>query len=94
MKPFSFFPPWIWLPTYTRNNKSLSIPTVNAGWPHNEYNDYKRVGAGAADFDAHTCLADFARESREYIKRQASDKDNPFFLYVPLTSSPYSVYTR
>ena len=71
---------------YLRNNKSLSIPTVNAGWPHNEYNDYKRVGAGAADFDAHTCLADFARESREYIKRQASDQDNPFFLYVPLTS--------
>ena len=71
---------------YLRNNKSLSIPTVNAGWAHNEYNDFKRVGAGAADFDAHTCLADFARESREYIKRQASDKDNPFFLYVPLTS--------
>ena len=71
---------------YLRNNKSLSIPTVNAGWAHNEYNDFKRVGAGAADFDAHTCLADFASESREYIKRQASDKDNPFFLYVPLTS--------
>lgn len=71
---------------YLRNNRALSIPTVNGGWPHNEYNDYKRVGARAVDFDAHTCLADFARESRAYIRKQASHKDKPFFLYVPLTS--------
>lgn len=71
---------------YLRNDRALSIPTVNAGWEHNEYNDFKRVGAGAADFDAHTCLADFARESRAYIQRQAADKEKPFFLYVPLTS--------
>lgn len=71
---------------YLRNNKAISIPTINGGWEHNEYNSFKRVGARAEDFDAHTCLADFARESREYIKRQAADEDKPFFLYVPLTS--------
>jgi arylsulfatase A-like enzyme len=71
---------------YLRNNTALAIPTINGGWAHNEYNSYKRVGARDKDFDAHTCLADFARESREYIKRQAADKDKPFFLYVPLTS--------
>ncbi len=71
---------------YLRNNKAISIPTVNGGWPHNEYNSFKRVGARAEDFDAHTCLADFARESRAYIKRRAEDKNKPFFLYVPLTS--------
>ena len=75
-------PPYL----YLRNNKSLSIPTETKGWEHNEYNDYKRLGAGAADFDAHTVLADFARESRDYVKRQATDKEKPFFLYVPLTS--------
>lgn len=71
---------------YLRNNQSLSIPTVNTGWAHNEYNTFKRVGAGAETFDAHTCLADFAQESREYIKRQAADQEKPFFLYLPLTS--------
>ena len=72
---------------YLRNNKAVSVPTVNTGWPHNEYNKYKRVGAGAEDFDAHTCLADWARESRAYIKRRAEDASKkPFFLYLPLTS--------
>ena len=71
---------------YLRNNRALSIPTVNGGWEHNEYNDYKRVGARATDFNAHTCLADFARESRAYIRAQAANQAKPFFLYVPLTS--------
>ncbi len=71
---------------YLRNDKALAVPTENGGWPHNEYNKYVRIGARDPKFDAHDCLADFARESREYIQRQAKDKDKPFFLYVPLTS--------
>ena len=72
---------------YLRNDKALSLPTKDGGWAHNEYNSYKRVGAAAEDFDAHTCLADFARESRDYIKKRAAAKEKkPFFLYLPLTS--------
>jgi arylsulfatase A len=72
---------------YLRNERAVSIPTVDKSFPHNEYNSYKRVGAGAEDFDASTCLADWARESRAYIKRRADAADKkPFFLYLPLTS--------
>lgn len=72
---------------YLRNNRAVSIPTVNKGFPHNEYNDYQRIGAAATDFDASNCLADWAAESRKYIQKRAKDKsEKPFFLYLPLTS--------
>ena len=72
---------------YLRNNKAISLPTVNKGFPHNEYNKYQRIGAAAADFEASDCLADWASESRDYVKRRAKDKKKkPFFLYLPLTS--------
>ncbi len=74
-------PPYL----YLRNDRAIKPPSIDRGFPHNEYNDYQRIGAAADDFDASTCLADFARESREYIKRQATT-DDPFFLYLPLTS--------
>jgi len=72
---------------YLRNNQAISLPTVNKGFPHNEYNKYQRIGAAAADFEASDCLADWASESRDYVKRRAKDKKKkPFFLYLPLTS--------
>ena len=72
---------------YLRNDRAVAIPSVNKGFPHNEYNKYQRIGAAAADFEASDCLADGASESRDYIKRRAADKKKkPFFLYLPLTS--------
>lgn len=72
---------------YLRNDRAVAIPSVNRGFPHNEYNKYQRIGAAAADFEASRCLADWAAESRQYIKRRAVDKKKkPFFLYLPLTS--------
>jgi len=72
---------------YLRNNRAVTVPTVNKGFPHNEYNKYQRIGAAAKDFEASTCLADWAAESRSYIRRRAKDKsEKPFFLYLPLTS--------
>ncbi len=72
---------------YLRNDRAVSVPTVNKGFPHNEYNKFQRIGAAAEDFEASHCLADWASESRSYIKRRAEDKSNkPFFLYLPLTS--------
>lgn len=72
---------------YLRNNRAVTVPTVNKGFPHNEYNKYQRIGAAAEDFEASNCLADWAAESRSYIKRRAADKSKkPFFLYLPLTS--------
>ena len=72
---------------YLRNDRAVTVPTVNKGFPHNEYNKYQRIGAAAKDFDASNCLADWAAESRRYIQRRAKDKSKkPFFLYLPLTS--------
>lgn len=83
-------PPYL----YMRNDRAESVPTVNRSFPHNEYNDYFRVGAGAEDFDASTCLADFARESRNYIKERSTgeSKKDPFFLYLAL-NSPHTPVT-
>ena len=75
-------PPYV----YLRDDQAVAVPTENGGWPHNEYNDYVRIGARDPDFDAHDCLPDFAREAREYIRTQAKDETKPFFLYLPLTS--------
>ncbi|MDP7287399.1 MAG: arylsulfatase [Phycisphaerae bacterium] len=72
---------------YLRNDRAVSVPTVNKGFPHNEYNKFQRVGAAAKDFEASKCLGDWASESRSYIKRRAKDESKkPFFLYLPLTS--------
>ncbi|SMP68945.1 Arylsulfatase A [Neorhodopirellula lusitana] len=76
-------PPYV----YLRNDRAEQVPTVERGFPHNEYNDFQRIGAAAEDFDASECLATWAEQSRSYIQRQASDSsDKPFFLYLPLTS--------
>jgi arylsulfatase A len=76
-------PPYV----YLRNDRAVAVPTVNRGFPHNEYNKYQRIGAAAEDFEASNCLADWAAESRDYIKRRVKDEPGrPFFLYLPLTS--------
>ncbi len=62
---------------YLRNDVATGIPTVSKGW--------NRQGPATADFDATTCLVDFARESRAFI-RSAAESKTPFFLYLPLTS--------
>lgn len=72
---------------YLRNDRAVTVPTVNKGFPHNEYNKFQRIGAAAKDFEASDCLADWAAESRRYIRQRTKDKTNkPFFLYLPLTS--------
>ncbi len=71
---------------YLRNDRAITVPTVDRGFPHNEYNNYQRIGAAAKDFEASNCLADWAAESRRYIRQRAKDESKPFFLYLPLTS--------
>ena len=76
-------PPYL----YLRGDKAVEVPTVDRGFPHNEYNDYQRVGAASETFDPSECLADWAEASRDYIKeRVADDSGKPFFLYLPLNS--------
>lgn len=76
-------PPYL----YLRNDRAVEVPTVDRGFPHNEYNDYERVGAASETFDPGTCLADFAAESRRYIADRAGDgSGDPFFLYLALNS--------
>lgn len=72
---------------YLRDDRAVEVPTVNKSFPHNEYNDYQRIGAGAEDFDASECLSDWVVESRRYIEDRAKDvSGDPFFLYLSLTS--------
>jgi arylsulfatase A-like enzyme len=78
-------PPYL----YLENNRSISIPTVNKFFVHNEYNHYHRTGAAAKDFEASECLATWAGKSKSYIKRRTAARKNdgkPFFLYLSLTS--------
>ena len=63
---------------YLKNDKPTQEATVTKA--------FFRPGPSGADFEAINCLRDFARESRDYIKARAANKDKPFFLYLPLTS--------
>ena len=63
---------------YIRNDKAVSPGTVVKA--------FHRPGAASMDFEADRCLIDFARESVAYIDRRAEQPDQPFFLYLPLTS--------
>ncbi|MEM1296453.1 MAG: arylsulfatase, partial [Verrucomicrobiota bacterium] len=76
-------PPYL----YLRGDRAVEVPTVNRGFPHNEYNDYQRIGAASVTFDPSECLADWADASRNYIRERAADESKkPFFLYLPLNS--------
>ncbi|TWT97506.1 sulfatase family protein [Neorhodopirellula pilleata] len=63
---------------YLRNGRVVEEPTTVKA--------FHRPGPAAAGFEAVNCLRDFARESRQFI---ASSGDQPFFLYLPL-SSPHT----
>ena len=69
-------PPYV----YLRNDTVITPPTVTKA-----FKVPNRPGPAAADFEAVNVLADFARESRAFIRRSAEAK-KPFFLYLPLTS--------
>ncbi|MEM9016284.1 MAG: sulfatase-like hydrolase/transferase, partial [Verrucomicrobiota bacterium] len=76
-------PPYL----YLRGDRAVEVPTVDRGFPHNEYNDYQRIGSASETFDPSECLADWAMASRDYIRtRSADESGNPFFLYLPLNS--------
>jgi arylsulfatase A-like enzyme len=76
-------PPYL----YLRGDRAEQTPTIQRGFPHNEYNDYERIGAAASDFDASECLAKWAAESQNYIRKRTDEEPGkPFFLYLPLTS--------
>lgn len=66
-------PPYV----YLENDKILTIPTVV-----NSFN--RRPGPAAADFDASQTLIHTVAKARQYIASQKADE--PFFLYLPLTS--------
>ena len=62
---------------YIENEKAVSTATVVKA--------FHRPGAASADFEANQCLKVFAKKSVEFIEGAAS-KEEPFFLYLPLTS--------
>ena len=76
-------PPYV----YLAGDRAIAIPTTEKGWPHNEYNDFIRIGAATEDFDANKGLEVWANKATDFIGRQAQKKEaKPFFLYLPLTS--------
>lgn len=62
---------------YIENEKATKPGTVTKA--------FFRKGAAAEDFEAVDCLKNFAEKSVAFIDR-AAPKDEPFFLYLPLTS--------
>jgi len=69
-------PPYV----YLRDDVPVAVPSVTKA-----FKKPNRPGPAAADFEAENCLADFARESRAFVKTSAK-AGKPFFLYLPLTS--------
>ncbi|WP_186775827.1 sulfatase family protein [Rubripirellula tenax] len=74
-------PPYI----YIENDRFVGECTVQKSFWKN------RMGFAHADFEAVDVLPEIGRKTTDYIARQKAD--NPFFVYVPLTSphSPISV---
>jgi arylsulfatase A len=70
-------PPYL----YLRNDVPIGIPSVTKA-----FKQPNRPGPATEDFEASKVLTDLAREAREFIGREAVKKDQPFFLYMPLTS--------
>lgn len=64
---------------YLRDDKPITLPTVSRTFWQ------QRWGPAVKDFKPEQCLADFAREARAFIAREA-ENEAPFFLYLPLTS--------
>jgi len=62
---------------FVENDHAIEVPTVTKG--------FKRPGAATAGFEPEHCLPKFAEKSVDFIN-ESSNKENPFFLYVPLTS--------
>ena len=63
---------------YLKNDKPTAWANVTKA--------FHRPGPAAEDFEAINCLKDFAHEARSFIDAQAKKNENPFFLYLPLTS--------
>ena len=67
-------PPYV----YINDDRVEELPTTTKA--------FFRPGPSTADFEANQCLIHFAEKSREYIRSRGAKKDQPFFLYLPLTS--------
>lgn len=64
---------------YIENDKAVAPATVTKA--------FHRPGAASAEFEAVDCLRQWAKHSVDYIDQRAADgKEQPFFLYLPLTS--------
>lgn len=73
--------------TYIDGDRVVKIPTVNKGFPHSDYNEHVRIGAAAEDFDASTSLEEWATRAQKFIhSRAVAAPEQPFFLYMPITS--------
>lgn len=72
------FPPYC----YIENRKTKGIP--NFFYPVNEMLD-TRSGHGLKDWNLSEILPTVISKTQDYIKEKVKD-DNPFFIYIPLTS--------
>lgn len=73
------FPPYV----YIRDGKLTRQPTVAQkaqGFPA-----YLRQGERSPDLNPEDCLDDLLKEAQGFVKRRAQ-KEQPFFLYFPLTA--------
>ena len=65
---------------FVRNNKWVGDVTAQKGW-----SAFNRVGPAAVDFEDTKVLDTFCNEAEAYLA-EAARRDQPFFLYLALTS--------
>ncbi len=67
---------------FVENHEWVGEVTVQKGW-----SAFNRVGPAAQDFEDHQVLGRLCHEAEQFIRHSVSqDSDQPFFLYLALTS--------
>lgn len=69
---------------YLHDGQVTEIPTATCG--DSERPAYWRGGAKAPGFEHETCLLELTRRAEAYIDQRAAQREQPFFLYLPLPS--------
>ena len=74
------FPPYL----YLRNGAPTKFPSIMQ--PAQSFPAFLRKGERSPDLVMEDCLDDLTQVATSYIRRQASNTEQPFFLYFPLTA--------
>ncbi len=76
-------PPYVWV----ENGRVTALPNREAGvTKKHSKNGWYRTGDTGSDFKHEEVLPEFTERAVRYIEERGKNKDEPFFLYLPLAS--------